>query len=67
MRKIPNFIPLQTALIDDIRIKRLNREYLNCSGLGILIGLYFYLLKNPNFTCSYDEIDIVSLPKYWTK
>ena len=60
MRKIPNFIPLQTALIDDIRIKRLNREYLNCSGLGILIGLYFYLLKNPNFTCSYDEIDIIA-------
>lgn len=30
MRKIPNFIPLQTALIDDIRIKRLNREHLNC-------------------------------------
>ena len=49
MRRIPNFIPLQTALIDDIRIKRLNKEHLNCSGLGILIGLYFYLIKNPNF------------------
>lgn len=60
MRKIPNFVPLQTALIDDIRIKRLNKDHLNCSGLGILIGLYFYLLKNPNLTCSYNEIDIIA-------
>ncbi|TLS98059.1 hypothetical protein [Aliarcobacter cibarius] len=60
MKKIPNFIPLQTALIDDIRIKRLNKDHLNCSGLGILIGLYFYLLKNPNLTCSYNEIDIIA-------
>ncbi len=60
MRKIPNFIPLQTALIDDIRIKRLNKDHLNCSGLGILVGLLFYLLKSPNQTCSYDEIDIIA-------
>src|SRR5574344_970968 len=60
MRKIPNFIQLQTAPIDDIRIKRLNKDHLNCSGLGILIGLYFYLLKNPNLTCSYNEIDIIA-------
>ncbi|MCT7483410.1 hypothetical protein [Aliarcobacter cryaerophilus] len=59
-KKIPNFIPLQTALIDDIRIKRLNKDHLNCSGLGILVGLLFYLLKSPNQTCSYDEIDIIA-------
>ena len=60
IKKLPNFIPLKTALFDDIRVKRLNKEITNCSGLGIMIGLYFQLLKNPRLCCSYDDIDIIA-------
>ena len=60
IKKLPNFIPLKTALFYDIRVKRLNKEITNCSGLGIMIGLYFQLLKNPRLCCSYDDIDIIA-------
>ncbi len=60
INKVPRFLPLETAFIDDIRIKRLNKDYLNCSGLGVLIGIYFYLLKSPNQICNYNEIDIIA-------
>ena len=58
--KIPPFVPIYSNLIDDKRIKRLNKDMPNCSGLGIMIGLYFNLLKDSQLRCSYDDIDIIA-------
>lgn len=58
--KIPPFVPIYSNLIDDKRIKRLNKDMPNCSGLGIMIGLYFNLLKDSRLRCSYDDIDIIA-------
>lgn len=58
--KIPPFIPLSSNMIEDKRIKRLNKEIPNCSGLGILMGLYFHLIKEDQLKCAYEDIDIIA-------
>jgi hypothetical protein len=58
--KIPPFIPLNSSLIDDKRVKRLNKELPNSSGFGILMGLYFHLIREEELKISYQDIDIIA-------
>lgn len=58
--KIPAYMPIDSILIEDIRMKRLIRDMPNCSGIGIVFGLFFHLLKNEKQQCRYDDIDIIA-------
>lgn len=58
--KTPPFIPLSSSLIDDKRVKRLNKELPNSSGFGILMGLYFNLIREKELKLSYQDIDIIA-------
>ena len=58
--KIPAYMPIDSILIEDIRMKRLIRDMPNCSGSGIVFGLFFHLLKNEKQQCRYDDIDIIA-------
>jgi hypothetical protein len=53
-------MPIDSILIEDIRMKRLLKDMPNCSGIGIVFGLFFHLLKNEKQQCRYDDIDIIA-------
>lgn len=58
--RIPAYMPIDSILIEDIRMKRLLKDMPNCSGIGIVFGLFFHLLKNEKQQCRYDDIDIIA-------
>lgn len=60
MTKLPPFVPMGSNYLEDRRIKRLNKDIPNCSGLGMVMGLYFHLLKEPEMKASFDDIDIIA-------
>lgn len=61
MHKIPPYFPLALTLVEgDRRIKRLNRDLPNCQGLGILVSIFFQLMKSKDMSYPVDDIDILA-------
>lgn len=58
--KIPPYIPIETALVDDIRFKKLVRYMPNCTGIGIFFGIILNIIKNESLAYSYADIDVLA-------
>jgi len=58
--KTPRYLPLDLNFIKDNRIKRLCKDIPNCSGFGMVVGLFFYLAKEKNLKCRLDDLDLIA-------
>lgn len=58
--RIPSYIPIESILFEDIKMKRLIKDIPNCSGIGIVFGLFYHLMKDEKQRYRYDDIDILA-------
>lgn len=58
--KINNFVPFEVALLTDLRMLRVKKEYPNGSGFGIVVMTLLILKTKPNFMFPLRDIDLLA-------
>lgn len=59
-KPLPKFLPIETSILNNRNVKRLNKEMPNCQGIGALFGLKLLLINEPSQKCYLDDIDNIA-------
>lgn len=60
VKKIPPYLQIGSNILNDRRIKHLNKQMPNGQGLGLFFGLKFILLHEPNQKCYFTDLEIIA-------
>lgn len=59
-KPLPKFLPIETSILNNRNVRKLNSEMPNCQGIGALFGLKLLLINEPNQKCYLDDIDNIA-------